>query len=337
MTLNNRKYTILSLIAKEYLKSGEPVGSKALTLALGGCVSSATVRNDMAQLEREGFLFQPHTSAGRIPTALGLRLYVDRLMEKRALSKKRRDFIDSLFSSVHSVEGAISLASDALASYSQCASFSTSPSGSEIYLKQIDFIKTDPRTLVFVVLTGTNIVKSVFLRLDSEYGDEALNALANLCREKLTRVSLNEITPAFIQNMALSIPEYALLFSPFFDALSKLAKELAGPNIFVKGQDNLLKSHLNGADAVSALDALSSGNILSSLNPNGKINLLIPETNLGLANTALIYSGYKFSDNLSGTIGVLGPFRLDYSSIIPMIEYFSTSLENMLKQSELDK
>ena len=88
MVLNNRKLFVLSLISKAYLKTGEPIGSKQIALELGGEVSSATIRNDMAQLEQEGLLFQPHTSAGRIPTAAGMRLYIDKLMEKRTISKQ---------------------------------------------------------------------------------------------------------------------------------------------------------------------------------------------------------------------------------------------------------
>lgn len=337
MVLNNRKLFVLSLISKAYLKTGEPIGSKQIALELGGEVSSATIRNDMAQLEQEGLLFQPHTSAGRIPTAAGMRLYIDRLMEKRTISKKQREQIDFLLGSVHSVEDAISAASDVLADYSNCASFSTAPCGTALRLKQIDFIKVDARTMVFVILTQTNTVKSVFVRLDSELTSSALETLSNLAHKHLTGVMFCDITPAFIQGMAAQLLEHALLFSPFFDALLQVARSLSSPGVFVKGQDNILRNAKSYSDAYAALNILHSDNILSLVAPeNNGVNIILPET-YGIGNTTVIYSGYKFTNDLIGTIGILGPYRLDYGIIIPMIEYFSSSLEKNLKQSELYK
>lgn len=335
MNLNNRKLTVLSLIAKSYLKTGEPVGSKSLVSQLGSSVSSATIRNDMAELERHGLLFQPHTSAGRIPTAAGLRLYVERLMEKRQLSRERRAFIDSLFSGVSSAQSAISAASDALAEYSNCASFSISPSGDSVRLKQIDFIRVGSRTMVFVLLTTTNVVKSVFVRLYSDVTQEALEALGNAARSKLCDLPLSDITLPLVQTMAAELCEHALLFSPFFDSLLSAVQELSSPGLYIRGQDNLLRGAPSSYHAASALSMLSSNRLLGLVTPHSGLSIVIPET-ADTGSSALVYSGFKFSDDLMGTIGILGPYRLDYGNIIPMIEYFSTSLENMLKQ-EFDK
>ncbi len=335
MNLNNRKLTVLSLIAKSYLKTGEPVGSKSLVSQLGSAVSSATIRNDMAQLERQGLLYQPHTSAGRIPTAAGLHLYVDRLMEKRQLSRERRAFIDSLFSGVSSTQSAISAASDALAEYSNCASFSISPSGESVRLKQIDFIKVDSQTIVFVLLTSTNVVKSVLVRLYGEVTSEALSALSNAARLKLCDLSLSDITMPLVQTMAAELSEYALLFSPFFESLCAAAAELSSPGLYVKGQDNLLRAAPHSHDAAKALSFLHSNRLLGLVNQHSGLSIVIPEA-LDTGSSALVYSGFKFSGDLVGTIGILGPYRLDYGNIIPMIEYFSTSLEKMFKK-EFDK
>ncbi len=337
MTLNNRKLAILSLIAREYLRSGEPVGSKAICMELGGAVSSATIRNDMAQLERDGLLYQPHTSAGRIPTALGLHLYIDRLMKRRSLSKKQKDCIDSLLGGAHSVEGAVAVVGEALAEFTNCASFSTVPTASDVCLKQIDFIKTGSHTFVFVILTETNIVKSVFVHLDCEISEDAFNSLANLCKKKLVGTLLCDITPPFVQSLAASLSQYALLFSPFFEALLKVSEELASPGVYVKGQNNLFRNSASLFDAAQALNMLNSESIFNLIEPTSSISIVIPERDSSLKNTAMIYSGYKFSDRLFGSIGVLGPYRLDYEGIIPMIEYFSTSLESMLNTRELYK
>ncbi len=335
MNLNNRKLTVLSLIAKSYLKTGEPVGSKALVAQLGGSVSSATIRNDMAELERQGLLYQPHTSAGRIPSAQGLLLYVEKLMQKRRLTQEKREFIDSIFSNAGSAQSAISAASDALADYSGCASFSLSPSGEGVTLKQIDFIKTGSQTMVFVLLTNTNVVKSVFVRLFGEVTREAIDALSACAQKNLCGICLSEITPPLLQTMAAELSQYALMLSPFFEELSKAVRELSAPGLYIRGQDNLLRDISSHGSAAKAINMLSPNQLLGFITPNSGLSVIIPNRDDDLSG-ALIYSGFKFSDNLMGSIGILGPYRIDYGSIIPMIEYFSSSLENMLKQ-EFDK
>lgn len=328
MDLNNRKLVILSLISKGYLKTGEPIGSKSLASELGGAVSSATIRNDMADLERQGLVFQPHTSAGRIPTSLGLTLYIDRLMDKRSLSSRHRKLIDLLFSEAFSLEGAVLAASNALAEYTQCASFSAAPSSENIRLKQIDFIKSGESSMIFVLLTETNQVKSVYVNLFGTLTDEALSALTFVCNKHLKGFVLSGISKAFIQSLAAEIPEYALLFSPFFDMLLDTVEKLVGPDVLIRGQNNLIRSNVEKSSLIKALDFLNSGELLGKLSPISNVKILIPEGE----STAIIYSGYHLSDNMLGAIGIVGPNRLDYSSLIPMIEYFSYSLENMINK-----
>jgi len=330
LDLNNRKLVILSLISKGYLKTGEPVGSKSLVSELGGAVSSATIRNDMADLERQGLVFQPHTSAGRIPTSLGLTLYIDRLMDKRSLSIRHRKLIDSLFSSAFSVEGAIMAASNALADFTNCASFSAAPSRESLSIKQIDFIKAGESSMIFVLLTETNQVKSVYVNLFGSLTDEALSVLSKVCNKRLCGIQLTNINKAFIQNLAAEIPEYALLFSPFFDLLVSTVSKMVGPEVFVKGQNNLIKSNVEKESLIKALDFLGSSELLLKLSPKNTVEILIPEGE----NTAIIYSGYHLANDALGAIGIVGPNRLDYGTLIPMIEYFSYSLENMINKDK---
>ncbi len=336
MSLNERKLAVLSLISKAYLKTGEPVGSKALSLELGGSVSSATIRNDMAELEALGLLYQPHTSAGRIPTVTGLRLYIERLMQRKKLSKDKREFIDSLFSNVHSVEGAVSAAASALADYTKCASFSTVPTGKAIFIKKIDLIKTDGQTMIFVILTSTNIVKSSFVRLGAEATDVNFEVFKNFITEKLTGTSLSDITLPFVQTLAAEFMEYALIYSPFFSSLLSVCDELNSSGLKINGQDNLFNDiHINAA---RALEVLNSDSLLNIISHSSSGPMIVMADNLDmLSNTALIYSNYHLSDNLIGSVGILGPSRLDYGTLIPLIDYFSQSLENMLKNAELYK
>ncbi|MBQ7800031.1 MAG: heat-inducible transcription repressor HrcA [Oscillospiraceae bacterium] len=331
MELNERKLAVLSLIAKGYLKTGEPIGSKSIVSLLDGAVSSATIRNDMAELERRGLLYQPHTSAGRIPTAAGMRLYTERLLKKRRLSRERREVIDSLISGAHSVEDAVSTVSSALADASNCVSFSTAPSGRAVTLKQIDFIKTGQSSMIFVVVTETGIIKSVFVNVFGLLTDDALSALSKAAEQKLEGKPLCFITPPLLQTMAAELTDYSLLFSPFFEALSATVNELLSPEVFIKGQQNIFGAAPSALTAQRALNMLHSDGFASMLTPKSStVSIVIPDDE-ALGSTALLYTGYRFSDELIGSIGVLGSYRLDYEGIIPMLEYFSASLENMLK------
>lgn len=337
MELNHRKLTILSSIAKEYLKTGEPVGSKALVSALDGAVSSATIRNDMSDLERMGLLYQPHTSAGRLPTASGLRLYIDQLMEKRRLSKERRRLIDAIFQHVYSVEGAIDAAAEALAEYSGCASFSTAPTGRQITLQRAELLRAGPSTLVLVLLTDTGMVKSAFVQLDAPLPEGAFEALQGLFLKEFAERALQDITPPVLQTAAAALGEYSLLLSPVFQAFSQLVQSLTEPGLRVSGQDRLFSGAGDQMDAARALRMLHSSDLLELLSPQDSgICLILPGETDALREAALLYTGYHFSDTLYGSIGLLGPLRLDYGSIIPMLEYFGTSLQNRLRENYPD-
>lgn len=337
MDLKSRKLAVLSLVAKGYLKTGEPIGSKVLSQELGGAVSSATIRNDMAQLEQMGLVFQPHTSAGRIPTSQGLHLYIDKLMEKRRIPRQQKNLIDSIISGSFGVDATISAVSQALADYSHCASFFSSPSSKNLTLKQIEFIKTGTRTMVFVLITETDAVESVFVRLDSEISDSALAKLSEVVKSEIIGMQLCDITPSIFKSMATKLIDHYLLFAPFFEALENEIAKMVSPIISVKGQDNLMRSAPSQNSAANALSLLKSETLLNLIIPSdsARVSIVIPE-NESEFNTALLYSGYAYKGNTLGTIGILGPSRLDYSSLIPMLEYFSVSLENMIRQNDND-
>lgn len=335
MQLNNRKLTVLSLIAKGYLKTGEPVGSKSVVALLGDSVSSATIRNDMAELERLGLVFQPHTSAGRIPTNAGMSMYVERLMQKRKLNRERKEFIDSLLSSSHSIGDAVNSVSELLAKETGCASFSVLGSSKSVRIKQIDFIKAGVSSLIFVLLTDTGAVKSFFLNLSSPISEDALSVLSNAADKALRGTAIVDITPPFVQTMAAQMGAYSLLFSPFFEALSKCAQQLSNPEVYVKGQDNIIDCMQQSQNAARALNILKAERLMSLPSvESSRVSILIPDDLFG--NGALVYSGYRFADDATGLLGILGPYRLDYGAVIPVIEYFSSSLENMIKTNQLN-
>ena len=209
MDISERKLKILAAIVETYVKTGEPVGSKALCEALDCSVSSATIRNEMADLSEMGLLEQPHTSAGRIPSHAGYRLYIDKLMEQKPLSEEEQRFIDgSLSASADNPEHLLEDASQVLAELTSYAAISTTPSDEEATVRHLQFVQTGRRTAMVVLLTSSGILKNKIFRCDYDLSPDILRVFHKLLNEKIAGIPVASITPAYIQTLAASLGGY---------------------------------------------------------------------------------------------------------------------------------
>ena len=173
MELSERKLKILAAIVNTYVETGEPVGSKLLALELG--VSSATIRNEMANLVEMGYLQQPHTSAGRIPSQKGYRIYIDRLMPEAAITEEEQKYLDGmLMVNAYDPDKLLSCVSQLLANTSKFAAVSTMPSGSGAVIKGVQFVQTSRRTAMAILITSTGVMKTRVFRCDFDITAEML-------------------------------------------------------------------------------------------------------------------------------------------------------------------
>lgn len=333
-----RKLKILEAIVDAYVGTGEPVGSKSICDSLDFSVSSATVRNDMAELSDIGLLAQPHTSSGRVPTNLGYRLYIDKLMPKSSMSVREQAMIrNSLKLHADDPEHLLSEASQLLSEITGFASVVTSPPSDDAYIRQIKLVQTGRHTAMVVLITSMGMVKNRLFRCDYVLTSELLEVLDNALNDKLCGISVADVTPAFIQSTAISLGELSMLLPNVLIAVQDAAKDASSMSITLEGQMNLLSlPEFSFENAMRIMEFLSHTVDMEKLlnNPYDGTAVLIGEENnvRELKESSVIISRYYLSDNCSGTMAVIGPTRMDYSRIIAGIEYLASMVGTLLRE-----
>ena len=241
MEIGTRKLKILSIIIEDYIKTGEPVGSKKVCTALDNSVSSATVRNDMAELSNLGLIDQPHTSAGRMPTQAGYRLYVDKLMPKNSLESSEKLSLDSILNEFSKeplsfLKESCKLLSD----LTGLMAVVTTPADKLAMIRQIELIPTGTRTVLLIMMTSIGIMHSRLCKLDVDLTIDTLLVFKRVLNEQLAGKTLMEINPAFIQNAAVTLRDLSLVISPLLMAALRVASDAMEVKIIIGGQENLL-------------------------------------------------------------------------------------------------
>jgi heat-inducible transcriptional repressor len=327
MPLTERQCAILEAVVERYIHTGEPVGSSAVTGALGMHVSSATVRNEMAELSARGFLEQPHTSAGRIPSTLGYRYYVDRLMGEREADESFRRFFAQIMRSGHDAAHIIVDAVSVLAEISQCAAVSTSPTGEGARLARVELVPLGENAALLVLLTDSGVIKNRLLKLDLPPPVPLLEAFRNLSVSALCGRKLTDITPAFLQSLTASLGAFALDLLPLLAAFADLSAEAAQTTVTLEGQMNLLAHKELAGNLGELITLLRDGNALHRVATNEGITVRIGTENNNplLDNTGLILAKYRAGEQV-GTLGIVGPARIDYARLIPGVRYLAKLL-----------
>lgn len=338
MELSERKRKILAAVVELYIKTGEPVGSKALCELPELSVSSATIRNEMSELAEMGLLEQPHTSAGRIPSQEGYRYYIDHLMGRHELTAAQRRRLDSLFSvNPGDPEKVLGQAGEVLADITNCAAVSTTPADAQAGIKRVELVPVSSSTAMIVLLTTSGILKSGLCRTMAPIDERFRTSFANIVEQHFIGHPVSELSVPQIQTLAASLGEYALTMSPVLITLAQLAREAAQAEILLDGQTNLLNYDGRGMDVREALEFLRDTGPLGQLIGSGgdRMQVFIGSENVfrQLRNFSMILAPYKLAGRTGGTIGIIGPTRMDYASLIPHIEYLSAIVGKLLSEA----
>jgi heat-inducible transcriptional repressor len=331
MELTGRKLMILSSLIKLFIDSGEPVGSESVKSLIGVPISSATIRGEMSELTSMGYLEQPHTSAGRVPTARAYRLYIDRLMRKHALSEADRRRIEAMLPRTgEAPDQAIQSAAESLAEFTSLAAVTTSEPDETARVKRLDVIPMGGHTALLVLLSTDGGVKSRVCRSAEPLTAELLEAFEGFVTQHICGLTLSAIQPALIQTLVAQMGTRALPLTPLVIALAELAREFQDSGLRIAGESNLFRhfavSH-GGAELFRFLS--NTGALMPSVGKQSdKLKVLIGDENnpQPLHLVSLILSKYGHG----GTIGVIGPLRMDYESLIPAVEYFAMRLGQFL-------
>ena len=334
MELDARKQKILSIVIDEFVKTGEPVGSKTIAVLLDNSVSSATIRNDMAVLERLGLLEQPHTSSGRVPTSLGYRLYIDELMEPEPLSRAEKNLIDNMLG--HHVAAAGEVVEHALAALSQitgCAAVNRSHVPNISVISRVEVIPAGRRIYALLVITSTGDIKNKVCRVEFDLSYEQIDFIVKFLNRNLKGVKLEKLNQATVQNLAVALGSYMMTLSPLLYAVYELTGELSKDTVDISGQEKLLSTDFCTEEVASFLSHKDSlAHVLERCFNGVHVFFGKEDGTFAISNSSMILSQYRLGNIDAGALGIIGPVRLDYAKLIPYIEYFSDSVSKLLTE-----
>lgn len=333
--LNERTRQILKLVVDAYVETGEPVGSMAISQKLGMRLSPATIRNAMADLEELGLLYSPHTSAGRLPTETGLTVFVEGLLEVDHLSQGEREKIDQKIQSVRgqSLPHILEQTSSFLSGLSSCAGLVFAPK-SEDPVRQIEFVLLSPGRALAVLVMGSGIVENRLMDIPAEVAATSLTRAANYLNARIADKTLQETTGQIRAELASDKTQLDTLTAKVVEqGIASLAPQEAGGHLFIRGQANLLDdvTAIEDLERIRMLfEALEAKEtmlkLLQATTQGDGVKIFIGAENklFGHAGCTMIVSPYKNQGaKVVGAIGVIGPTRLNYGRIIPVINYTS--------------
>lgn len=338
MDLAMRKQEILAAVVESYIATGEPVGSKVLHDQADFNVSPATIRNDMADLTNKGFLIQPHTSAGRIPTHRGYRFYVDNFLQMKPLDSRITNYIDSqLEKNAEEPEKILREACATVSNIVDLPAISTTPTGEDNRVHKIKFVQTGQKTAMVVLITSTGIVKSRLFRCEFLLNDDILNVFDKALNEKLAGFRLADFDQPTIQTLAASFGELSLFMPSVLIAIKEACDSAEKINVSISGQTKLL--FMPETDFISARNVvafLNSKKNISKLFDNinaGKCVFIGKETNMPeLFNSSVVTTRYEIENCPAGVIAVVGPVRMDYNAVVSILDYTAKAVGNLLSE-----
>ncbi len=341
MELSSRKQAVLKAIVKAYIETGEPVGSKNLTLMLENAPSSATLRNEMSELCELGLLKQPHTSAGRIPTIGGYRVYVNDLMGKDNIPENEADFINRELSALHCEPEEIpAAAAQMLTKLTGLPAFSCIINISPPKLKRIELLPISRATVMLLLITEDGRTRNKIFRQSKDFSPEAKKCYDEIVQSKIKGKQVNELTKAYMQSLIASAGIYSLEIMPIIAAIFEMAANIEETDLTVKGKNALYSTSASEEDATRILSLLNRRDpIISILEGIGDNIGVVFGADTGyneLRDGALVASRFSVSDKYKGYIGVIGPNRISYEQIMPDIEYTAERLTEIITQAQKD-
>ncbi len=342
MELSERKKKILRAVIESYVQNAEPVGSKAVAELAGLDVSSATIRNDMADLEEQGYLEQPHTSAGRIPSAKGYRLYVNELMEDYKLSIQETDRLnEALNLKMQALDRVIDEAGRVVSKLTQYPAFALAAGPEKMTIRRFDLLLVEENAFIAVVMTDTNAVRNKLFRLEEAVTAAQLQMLSTLLNTSFTGLALAELGPQLERVSQHAGGESYQLIELAVTFAAEVLEDLGHRSVHTAGIAHLLDHpEYQSLDKAQPLMSFLSDEELSLL-PIQQVeegaSILIGPENVAeeLKNSSVVMASYDLGDGMKGLIGVVGPTRMDYAKISARLNYFARGLSNLMGQREL--
>ncbi len=348
MEMDERKVKILKAVIQNYLETGEPVGSRTISKYTDLNLSSATIRNEMADLEEMGYIVQPHTSAGRIPSDAGYRFYVDNMMKEREAELDRREDElnkkeDILIEKVDRVEDLLQNVARTLATNTNYATMVAAPKKQGRTIKFIQISQIEKGKILAVVVLEGNSIKNSIIESSYELGTEDCLKLNIMLNSSVSGLTLEEINLSIISRLTAQAGEYGILIRDILDAIASVANSEEDLQIYTSGATNIFKypELSDNSRARELIYTLEEKQLLAELvndsleaDGDGDIKVYIgKETPVdAMKDCSVVTATYELRDGAKGTIGIIGPKRMDYEKVVSTIKNIKTQLDDAFKK-----
>lgn len=330
--LNDRKKEILQAIIEEYIQTAEPVSSNAIVKKYNLDYSSATVRNEMADLEKEGFLDKPHTSAGRVPSAKGYRFYVDELLKDDNISLEEVIYLQSkLQTRVNQMEDLTKITTNTLSEITHYPTVSIGPNKHNQIIEDIKFVLLGTRTMMAIILTDSGIIKETIIKFDEDVTEEQVSSLTYMFNNKLKGMPLDSIDVPMEEYILSEMSSSINVIKPVLKEMKKVIDEQG--SLYYEGTNKAFelpefKSLDLAKNFVNILD--EEDLMIDTLNSNldDDIKVYIGDENVSdeFKDFSIITFNHKVHGKSLGTIGIIGPKRMDYSKVISILKYINRKM-----------
>ena len=333
--LDDRKKRVLQAIIEEYINTAEPVSSASIVKNHNLKFSSATIRNDMADLEQQGFLDKPHTSAGRVPSSIGYRFYVDKLLRDDDISLQEIEYIKSkLQTKVNEIEELTKIVTSTLSEITHYTSLAIGPKADMHNIMDIKFVLLGSRVLMAVILTDAGIIKETIIKFEKDITQEQVDNINYIFNAKLVGKPLNSINKPMEEYIMHEMNYQLDIIKPILEQINKVINE--NSNIYMDGQNNVFDyPEFNKIDtARNFLNIIDTKEILEELLDDTEIEdvkVSIGEENekCNMKDFSIVTFKHILGGKNLGTIGIIGPTRMDYSKVISIMKYISKQLNDL--------
>ena len=340
--LNERKLKILKAVIQNYLETGEPVGSRTISKYTDLNLSSATILNEMADLEELGYIVQPHTSAGRIPSDKGYRLYVDMLMQDK--EQEVTEIKEQMLEKADKMDQLLKQAARVLANSTNYATMVSAPVSAKNRLKFIQLSQVDEEQLIAVIVLEGNIVKNQILKVDEELDSETLLKLNMLLNTTLNGMAIDQITLGLIAKLKEQAGIHSGVISDVLDAVANVIQLEQDMEIYTSGATNIFRYP-------ELSDKQSAQEIISAFEEKQQLSELVTQTLSSDSKGIQVYIGnetpvqnmkdcsvvtatYELGEGMQGTIGIIGPKRMDYERVMDTLKTLQTELDTIFHKKE---
>jgi len=336
--LDARKLKILQAIINDYIITAEPVGSRTVAKKYDLGVSSATIRNEMSDLEEMGYLEQPHTSAGRVPSDKGYRLYVDRLMKVRGLNDQEAEYIKELYQNkIIQLEQVIFNTAKVLSEITNYTSIALAPQLNKVTIRHIQLVPVDKEFALLVVVTSSGILKDTVIRVPEGIDGDFLNKVSNILNEKYRGKTFAEIDLAELSTIKEIFAENQRFFNSLVDVLTHSISATREKEVYLGGTANIFKlpEYQDIIKARSFLSLLEEKDLLYHILTNSQEDGV--KVSIGTENPydefkeySIVTATYSLGERVLGAIGIIGPTRMEYSKAISVMDHMGKALSSYL-------